>query len=302
MLGLPEPHTAPNRHDLRQQDRRALRIALSITVVFLIVEVVGGWLSGSLALLADAGHLATDFAALALALFALRLADRPPTAAKTFGYQRTEILAALTNGVVLVLVSVYVVVEALGRLADPSPVRGQLMLGVAVAGLAANLAAAAVLFRGRTHSLNLRGAFLHVVGDTLGSIGAILAALAIQFGGWVIVDPLVAIGIAGLILVSAWTLVRESVDVLMEATPRHVDLAALDRAIRSAPGVLDVHDLHVWTLTSGYHAMSAHVDVAEGVDGHAVLHTLSDLASRRFDIAHTTFQLEPAQPLLKIER
>lgn len=299
---MPTRHTHSDAAALRQQDRRALGAALGLTILFLGVEVAGGVLSGSLALLADAGHLATDVAALALALFALRLADRPPTAAKTFGYRRTEILAALANGVALVGISLVVVIEAVGRIADPQPIRSGLMLAVASAGLLANLVAGALLIRGRKRSLNIRGAFLHVVGDALGSLGAIVAALVIASTGWLAVDALVALGIAGLILVSAWQLVRESVDVLMEATPRHVDVAELERAIRSVPGVRDVHDLHVWTLTSGYHAMSAHVDVASDADGHAILHALSDLASRRFGIGHTTFQLEVAPPLLEIER
>lgn len=272
-----------------------------VTVVFLVVEIVGGWLAGSLALLADAGHMGTDFAALALALFALHMAERPPTPEKTFGYRRTEILAALINGVVLVVVSLYVVVEAVGRLSQPPHVEADLMLAVATAGLVANAVVAALLFRGRSHSLNLRGAFLHVVGDVLGSLGAIFAALAMRLGGWMAADSVVAMGIAVLILFSAWRLVRESVDVLMEATPGHVDWNALDEAIRSVPGVVDVHDLHVWTVTSGYHALSAHVDVAEAVDSHAVLHQLSHLAAQRFGIEHTTFQLEPRAPLLKIE-
>ncbi len=288
-------------HDFRRQDRRSLRLAIAVVVCFLIVEVAGGWLSGSLALLADAGHMATDLAALALALFALRLAERPPTPAKSFGYQRTEILAALANGVLLVLIAITVAREAVGRLGEPPAVRGGLMLGVAVAGLVANLVCAALLHSGRARSLNLRGAFLHVVGDALGSVGAIFAALAIAWKGWMLADPLVALGVAALILISAWSLVRESVNVLMEATPAHVDLAALEREIRAVPGVRDLHDLHVWTLTSGYHAMSAHVDVAEGADAHAVLHRLSGVAESRFGIAHTTFQLEPAEPLLRIQ-
>ncbi len=288
-------------HDIRRQDRRSLRISLAIVAGFLVVEVVGGLLAGSLALLADAGHMATDLAALALALFALHVAERPPTPEKTFGYQRTEILAALANGVVLVLIAIVVAREALERLGEPPEVRGGLMLAVALAGLAANLVCAAVLYRGRARSLNVRGAFLHVIGDALGSVGAVVAALAIRWKDWTWADPVVALAIAALILVSAWSLVRESVDVLMEATPAHVDLASLERSIRAVPGVRDLHDLHVWTLTSGYHAMSAHVDVDESADGHAVLHQLSDLAERSFGIAHTTFQLEPAAPLLRIE-
>jgi cobalt-zinc-cadmium efflux system protein len=282
-------------------DRRALRAALAITATFLAVEVAGGILSGSLALLADAGHMATDLASLALALFALHLSGREPTPEKTFGWRRTEILAALANGAALGATAVFIAVEAVGRLREPPPVAGALMLGVACAGLVANLLAATVLFRGRGSSLNLRAAFLHVATDALGSVAAIVAGLAIQLFGWRLADPVVALALSALVLVSAWRLVRESVDVLMESTPEHVDLAELERAMREVPGVESVHDLHVWTLTSGYHAMSAHVDVRAGADDHSVLHLLQDLAARRFEIGHTTFQLERAAPLLEIE-
>ena len=289
------------QRDLRAGDRRALRIALAITLTFLGVEVVGGLLSGSLALLADAGHMATDALGLGLALVAVRLAARGPTPGKSFGHRRAEVLAALANGVLLGAVALQVAIEAAGRFGAPRPIEGPLMLGVASAGLLANLAAAAVLTRVGSRGLNVRAALLHVLGDALGSVGAILAAIAILTFGWLWADPAVAVVIAGLILVSAVRLVRESLDVLMEGTPPHVDVDALLAAIRAVPGVLDVHDLHVWTLTSGYHALSAHVDVSPDADPHAVLHILSNLAQQRFAIAHTTFQLEHAAPLLQID-
>ena len=287
--------------DLRAGDRRALRIALAITLTFLGVEVVGGLLSGSLALLADAGHMATDALGLGLALVAVRLAARGPTRGKSFGHRRAEVLAALANGVLLGAVALQVTIEAAGRLGSPRPVAGPLMLGVASAGLLANLAAAAVLTRVGSRGLNVRAALLHVLGDALGSVGAILAAVAILAFGWLWADAAVAVVIAALILFSSVRLVRESLDVLMEGTPPHVDVDALLAAIREVPGVLDVHDLHVWTLTSGYHALSAHVDVSPDADPHAVLHILSDLTQQRFAIAHTTFQLEHAAPLLQID-
>jgi len=296
-------HDGPARpsSEARAADRRALRLALGITLVFLAVEVAGGFVARSLALLADAGHMATDAASLALALFAARLAGRAPTAEMTFGHLRAEILAALANGIVLGVVSIFVVLEAVERIGAPHAVRGGLMLGVAAAGLAANAAAAVALARGRGGNLNLRSAFLHVAGDALGFVGTMAAAGAILAFGWSWADPAAAIAIAALILLSAWRVVRESVDVLMEGTPAHVDLTDLIAAIRAVPGVADVHDLHVWTLTSGYHALSAHIDVAPGADDHAVLHTLQDLAERRFGVHHATFQLEPAPPLLQIE-
>jgi cobalt-zinc-cadmium efflux system protein len=276
----------------RERDRRALRLALAITGAFRVIEAVGGLVSGSLALLADAGHMATDLAGLGLALFALHLAERSPTPGKTYGWQRTEILAALANGTVLCVIAVWIAVEAVRRFAAPPAIATGPMLAVAAAGLVANLLAAGVL-RGSSHgSLNLHAAFLHVLTDALGSIGAILAALAILLFDWRVADPLVAVAIAALVLASAWRLLRASVDVLMEGTPEHVDLGVLARAMREVPGVLDVHDVHVWTLTSGYHAMTAHVEVSGGSDGNAVLHELVEIARQRFEIDHTTFQLE----------
>jgi len=284
-------------------DERALGWALAITAVFLALEVAGGLLSGSVALLADAGHMATDLAALGLALFAVRFARRAPTPSKTFGYRRSEILAALANGVLLVVVSIGVAWDALQRLVAPPDVESGLMLAVAVAGLGANLCVAWILHRGREHAhdnLNLRGAFLHVLGDLLGSLGAIVAALAIRFGGWKLADPVVALGITVLILVSAWRLLRESVEVLMESVPGHVDMDALADALRAVPGVLDVHDLHVWTLTSGYHAITAHVSVRHDAEAGTTLRSLAHLVRERFALEHSTFQLEPREPLLEI--
>lgn len=285
-------------------DERSLRLALAITGVFLAVEVAGGILSGSVALLADAGHMATDLAALALALFAIRVGTREPTPSKTYGYRRTEILAALANGVLLVVVSVGIAWDALQRMWAPPAVKGDLMLAVATAGLVANVGVAWILHRGHGHAhenLNLRGAFLHVLGDALGSAGAIVAALSIRFFDWRLADPIVALAITALILFSAWRLVRESVDVLMEAAPGHVDVEALGRAIRALPGVTDLHDLHVWTLTSGYHAISAHVGVHHGIDSTLTLRALEQVAKEEFQLHHTTFQLEPRDPLLEIE-
>lgn len=274
------------------RDARRLRIALAITAAFLVIEIVGGIVSGSVALLADAGHMATDVAALALSLFALRVGEREPTAQKTYGYRRTEILAALANGVALVAVCALVAVDAVRRLASPPEVDSRLMLGVAVAGLLANLASAAVLHGGHRHSLNVRGAFLHVVGDALGSLGVIVAALLLMAFGWRLADPIAALLITALILVAAWRLVRESLDILMEAAPGHVDMDALVREIRTVEGVVDVHDLHVWTLTSGYHAISAHVDVAADAHTPGVLRALQTLSQERFGLHHATFQLE----------
>ncbi len=293
--------TSEQGTERRRKNASSLRLAIAITFVFVVVELIGGLISGSLALVADAGHMVSDLAALLLALFALNIAERQATVHKTYGYVRTEILAALANGVALLLVCIYVISEAVGRLLNPPDVQTELMLGVAVLGLLANLAAAFVLFRGRDDSLNMRGAFLHVVGDTLGSVGAIVAALVMNLFGWNWADGVAAIAIAGLILISAWGLLRESVEVLMEGTPKHIDLPELGAAIKKVDGVVDIHDLHAWTLTSGYYALSAHVDIRSDSNGSQVLAALEQLAQEAFGISHTTFQLEPAEPLLQIQ-
>ncbi len=277
-------------------NRRPLAIALGITLVFLVVEVVGGVLTNSLALLADAGHMATDAAALALALFATWLARRPVTPERSFGFYRAEILAALVNATTLVVVSIYIFWEAARRLGDPPHVEGGLMLAVAVAGLVANAAAAWVLSRGggNQHDLNTRGALLHVIGDMPGSAGAIVAAVIILLTGWNAADPILSAGIGLLVLWGAWRLLRESVDVLLEATPPDIDADEVKRAMGAVPGVAGVHDLHVWTVTSGLVAMSAHVEVDEGANWTAVLSALAALLRERFGIAHATLQPEPA--------
>jgi len=280
------------REPTRSANRLALIRAIGITFCFVLIEAVGGLLSGSLALLADAGHMVSDLAALCFAFFALRIAEREATPDKTYGYVRSEILAALANGIVLVLVSIYVFFEALDRFQDPTEIRSGLMLGVAIAGLVANLLSATALFRSRKDNLNIRGAFLHVVGDTLGSVGAIVAALCVKFLGWIYADPAVALGIAALILFSAWGLLKESIDILMESTPRNIDLGAVRNAICEVPGVNGIQDLHVWTLTSGYYAMSAHVRVIDQVNAPDVLERLTSRMRDSFDISHTTFQLE----------
>lgn len=275
-------------------NRRPLLIALVITSAFLVAEVIGGLLTGSLALLADAGHMATDVAALGLSLFAIWLARRPATAARSFGFYRAEVLAALMNGATLVAISFYIFWEAFGRIGEPPDVDSGPMLAVGVAGLLANAASAWVLMRGGGHeeNLNTRGAFLHVMGDLLGSVGAIIAALVMLVTGWYLADPLLSAGIGLLILWSSWKLLRESVDVLLEATPTGIDPAEVSAAMQAVPGVDGVHDLHVWTVTSGMLAMSGHVEVASDCDWHAVLVELTDVLRDRFGIAHVTLQPE----------
>jgi cobalt-zinc-cadmium efflux system protein len=278
----------------RRHDKQRLAAVLALSAAYLVAEVVGGLLTGSLALLADAGHMLADVGALALALFAFWLAERPAGAARTFGWRRFEILAALANGVVLVVVAVGVLLEAFGRLRQPPEVNGLAAFAVASGGLLVNVVGLALLRHGRERSLNLRGAWLHLVGDALGSIGAMASGLAIWAFGWGVADPLASALIALLVLRSAWALLRETVDVLLEAAPAHLDVAELRAALLEEPGVASLHDLHVWTITSGMVSLSCHVHCAPGADGHAVLVGLQELLRRRFGIHHATLQIEPA--------
>lgn len=282
-------HRVPER-----KHGRALRIVLVITASFMVVEFVAGWIANSLALLSDAGHMLTDVAALTLALFAAWIAQRPATPDKTFGYLRLEILAALVNGAALFVVAGVIVWDAVGRLADPPAVEPRILFGVASAGLAVNIVAAWLLHSGRGESLNIRGVYLHVLGDLLGSIGAMAAGAIILLTGWMLADPVISVGIALLILVGAWRLVRESVDVLLEATPRHIALGEVERLIATVPGVRDVHDLHVWTLTSGVVAMSGHAIVTDPVGGQRVLEAVQERMAG-LGIHHVTMQIERNQ-------
>jgi len=297
-----DPHPSPAAGDVscvhrpeRPGSRRALTWVLGITIGFAAIEVAGGLLSGALVLLADAAHMATDAAAVGLSLFAAWIARRPATAQKTYGYYRLEILAALVNGAVLIAVTAGIVLEAVQRLHAPQAVRPGLLLGVAVAGLAANLAAVAILHGARGEGLNVRGAYLHVLSDVLGSLAAIAAGAIIAATAWLPADPLLSIALSLLILVSAVRLVTEAVDVLLEATPAHVSVAALADAIRSVPGVAGVHDLHVWTVSSGIVALSTHATVPRAADHQPVLEEI-DRRVRSFGIQHVTVQVEERDP------
>jgi cobalt-zinc-cadmium efflux system protein len=284
----------PTDRPAERVNRRPLAIALIITSAFLVAEVIGGILTNSLALLADAGHMATDVAALALSLFAVWLARRPATPERSFGFYRVEILAALINAASLVAISFYIFWEAYQRIGEPPEVDSGPMLVVALAGLGANAASAWVLMRGGGHeeNLNTRGAFLHVIGDMLGSVGAIAAALVMLATGWYLADPILSAGIGMLILWGSWRLLRESVDVLLEATPATIDTREVRMGVTEVPGVVGLHDLHVWTVTSGLIAMSAHVEVNGGRNWHDVLADLSEMLRDRFGIAHVTLQPE----------
>jgi cobalt-zinc-cadmium efflux system protein len=284
-------------HDaLSARGRRRLLFVLILTAVYMLAEAAGGWATGSLALLADAGHMFADVAAIALALVAARFASRPASPTKTYGYYRLEILAAFTNGVALAAVSLFILYDAYGRwLAPPVIERGGLMTAVAAGGLLVNLVCAWVLHGDHERDLNVRGAWLHVVGDALGSVGAIAAGALVTLKGWHAADPLFSALIAVLIILSSWNLIREATNVLLEGTPAHINLAAVEGAILSTDGVEDVHDLHVWTITSGREALSAHVRHADAAAPAAVLRDLRVKLHDQFGVDHLTIQMETGE-------
>jgi len=291
---LPLEAQCTHRAPLRPESRRRMRVALAITAAIMVVEALGGWLAGSLALLADAGHMLADVGALALSLVVASLAQRPATAGRTFGLLRLEILAALVNGAALIAISVGVAVEAYHRLRNPPQIQAGLLLGVAAAGLVANVIGAAVLHHGHEHSLNQRGAYLHILSDALGSAGALAAGAIILGTGWLPADPLISVFISLLILAGAWRLVKESTDILLEATPAGIALDEVHDRIASVPGVTSVHDLHVWTVTSGVIAMSGHLVVGNPGDNQRVLEAVQERLGD-MGIGHVTVQMERDQ-------
>ncbi len=275
-----------------------MRWVLVITAVFMLAEVVGGILANSLALLADAGHMFTDVGALTLSLVAMHLAQRPPDARRTYGYVRLEILAALANGAALLVIALFILREAWDRFRAPPEVDGPLMLAVAAVGLLVNVVAAVLLHSHAGESLNVKGAYLHVLGDLLGSLGAVTAGLLVITQGWMMADPVISLVIALLIMGGAWRLVREAVDVLLEAAPRDVDVEELVESLQDIQGLEEVHDVHVWTLTSGFVAMSGHGIIDDLTIHRKVLDEINRRLNRR-GISHVTFQLEP-RPLHQI--
>ncbi|HLL57390.1 MAG TPA: cation diffusion facilitator family transporter [Rubrobacteraceae bacterium] len=286
---------AHGEHDHgRGADRRALAVVFVLTTAFMAIEVVGGLVTGSLALLADAGHMLSDSFSLGLALFAVWLAGRPATPNRSFGYKRAEILAALVNGATLVAISIWIFVEAYQRLWEPPEILGGWMLAVAILGLLVNVAGALILSRSGGESLNLQGALRHVVADILGSVGVIAAAIVILATGWRYADPLISVLIGLLVLGSSWRLLRESTNILLEGTPRGVDAGEVGRKMAGADGVQEVHDLHIWTITSGFPALAAHVLVGHDEDCHARRRELEDLLKQEYGIEHTTLQVDHA--------
>jgi cobalt-zinc-cadmium efflux system protein len=287
----------------RSTPKRALKLALLLTGSFMVAEVVGGLLSGSLALLADAGHMLSDAASLAIALFAMWLAAKPATPRRSFGYQRAEILAALFNGLTLIAAAVWILYEAYHRLQDPPEVLGGPMLIVAVVGLLVNIAAAAVLFRSSGDSLNVSAAFRHVLADLAGSVGVIIAAVVVLTTGWEQADPIIGALIGVLVLGSAVPVIRQSLQVLLEQAPAALDVPSLREAILEVDGVENLHDLHVWTITSGFPALAVHILVAPERDCHERRREVERVLRERFEIEHTTIQVDHERPpeLLEVE-
>ena len=274
--------------------RKGLLMALAITLFMMIAEIIGGLLSNSLALLSDAGHMFTDTLALALSFFAMKFAGMPATEKKTFGFYRLEILAALLNGITLVIISLYIMVEAYQRILNPQPVAGTLMLIVAVIGLVVNIIGALFLMKHRETNLNIRGAFLHIIGDAVSSVGVIIGGIFILYTGWYLIDPILSMLIALGIIAGAIGLVSESVSILLESAPSHINIAAVAEEIARVDGVREAYHVHVWTITSGVYALSAHVIIDDRpVSGsRELLDAIRQRLTDRFKILHSTIQLE----------
>ena len=290
----PHSHSGPGQHDhTRGASQRTLLIVLALTFGYMIAEAVGGYWANSLALLSDAGHMFTDVAALALALLALRFASRPATQSKTYGFYRLEILAALVNGVALIVLSILICFEAYQRLRQPEEIQGVTLIGISTGGLIVNLISAWMLSRSHKHdNLNMRGAYLHVLGDLLGSVAAIAAGVLIVWKGWRWADPLFSVVISLLIVWNSWRIVADAVNVLLEGVPSHIKPAAVEQAIKAINGVRGVHDLHIWTITSNRHVLSAHVVVTSADQSCRVLREVRALLAEQFHLSHSTIQIE----------
>lgn len=286
------PHAHRPHHDFRNQNRTKLWIVLLLTLSFMGAEVVAGLFTGSLALLADAGHMFSDAAGLGLALIAVWFSGKPPSLSRSYGYYRTEILASMANAAMLLVISLGVLYSAGMRLLQPTEVVSGPMIWVALAGLVINAFCAKVLHSSADHSLNMKGAYLEVVSDMIASAGVLIAALIIKFTGWFWVDAVVSAAIGLMILPRTWQLLSDSVHVLMEGTPSRIDLDDLKAELKSVAGVVDVHDLHVWTITSGLDSLSAHIRVDNSVSSTAVLEAIHELLAHKFTIQHSTVQLE----------
>ncbi|HXG91184.1 MAG TPA: cation diffusion facilitator family transporter [Blastocatellia bacterium] len=285
-----------HRHDRldhsQANNRKRLAVVMSLTVAYMLAELIGGFLTNSLALLSDAGHMLADVAALGLAMLALWFSARPITPKKTYGYYRLEILAALANGVALVVISLLIFYEAWHRIRNPEAVDYRGLMLIASGGLAVNLISAWLLHSASESNLNVRGAFLHVLGDALGSVGAVAAGFIIWQWGWTMADPIFSVAMCLMIIYSSWQLIRESVNILLEGTPSHINIRAVIEAMHEVEGVAGVHDLHVWTISSGKEALSAHVTLDAGASHRATLEALQHRLQSEFNIGHVTIQIE----------
>jgi cobalt-zinc-cadmium efflux system protein len=291
-------HSHNHRDHHQEGSRRSLFLSFIIISGFMVVEAVGGWLTNSLALLSDAGHMLTDSAALALSLLAMKIGARPPSFTKTFGYRRFEILAAFLNGMALWVIVGVILHEAYNRLLTPPEVKASGMMAVAVIGLIVNLAAIRLLHTHKDESINVRGTFLHVIADSLGSVGVLIAGLIIMTTGWTMIDPLISLVICGLILWSSWGIIRDSVHILLLGVPQHIDYRKVEDTILGHEGVCCLYDLHIWTIASGQESLSAHVVVADGFDRQKeLLEDIIESLSEKFGIDHTTIQIEESQQI-----
>lgn len=280
-----------NHSEIRAAQQTNLWIVLAMTGSFMVIEVIGGLLTQSLAILADAGHMLTDVAALGLSAFAMRMAEKPSTFDKSYGYHRAEILAAVINAVVMLLLAIWILFEAYQRVFEPPRVLGGPMLLIGFVGLAVNVASMKLLAGESALSLNVRSAYLEVLGDAISSVGVILGGVTIWLTGWFVIDPFLSAGISIFIIWRTWTLLSQSVHVLMEGVPSQLDALEVGQALANVPGVKGIHDLHIWTITSGWDALSAHVVVSVGEDRDAVLGRLQSLLQDRWKIEHTTLQI-----------
>lgn len=276
----------------RLNTRRRMSLVLFITTVYMVLEILGGWYAHSLALLADAGHMFSDIASLALTMFAMWFAQKPPTAKHTYGFHRTEILAALVNGVSLIVIAVLIISAAWERFQTPHPIRGLMVMAVAAGGLIINLAGLKLLGEDAHDNHNIRGVWLHVLSDALGSVAVLLAGLAVWTLGWTWVDPAASVLISMLIIYSSWALLKETVFVLMESAPTHIDVEQVRMAMAGVQGIVAVHDLHIWTITSGRVSLSAHILVDQPALQENIRHQLTEILEHRFEIRHTTLQME----------
>lgn len=272
--------------------RRSIYTAFILNFIFLIVEIIGGIMSNSLALIADAGHMFTDVSALALSIIAMNIAARLPTLKKTFGYQRAEIVAAFINGITLWLIVILITYEAIKRLISPPEVKSLEMLAISIIGFVANFLSTAILFKHSRHNLNIKGAFLHLLSDTLGSIGVIIGAIIINFTGWVIVDPIISIFIGILIVAGSLDLLKESLNILMLGAPSEIDVQGIKKGVEELKGVKNVHDIHVWTISKDKNALSAHVVVDKNINSEEKLREIIDYIVNNFGIEHITIQVE----------